>query len=322
MRLATFTDPGTDPGTEPGTEPGTGPDADRLGVVTDAGIVDVTAVVRARTATPGLSAMRSLAPAWDALRDAIAHAARSAPPRPLTSVRLGPPVPDPGTVFAAPVNYHDHMTEMSETSHVGALGVFLKAPSSVIGTGATVQLPYTDRRFDQEGELAVVIGREARHVDESTALDHVLGYTGLFDITMRGGEDRSVRKSFATFTPMGPWLVTPDEFGDPTDVDLRCSVNGEVRQLANTRDLIWSVAALIAYVSSVTTLRPGDVITTGTPAGVGQIVAGDVVELELSGLGPLRVTTAADHAVPCPTTGAGRGPVPPPTVTPVGSGTT
>ncbi|MFC0040190.1 fumarylacetoacetate hydrolase family protein [Actinomadura rayongensis] len=232
---------------------------------------------------------------------------------PLDRVRLRAPVLDPSKIIAAPVNYRDHQAEMSVDSQVGVLGFFLKAPSSILDPGGTVQLPYHDRRFDQEGELALVIGRTARRVGEDTALDHVFGYTGLLDITMRGGEDRSTRKSFETFTPMGPVLVTADEFGDPADVDLRCWVNGDLRQDANTRDLIWSAARLVSYASWVTTLHPGDIITTGTPAGVGPLAAGDAIRLRLSGLGPdLAVAVRADAAVASHTAGRDRGPVPPP----------
>jgi 2-keto-4-pentenoate hydratase/2-oxohepta-3-ene-1,7-dioic acid hydratase in catechol pathway len=254
------------------------------------------------------------------MRDAIASwAAGSLAPAgdagavPLGDVRLRVPVADPSKIIAAPVNYRDHQAEMSSDSQVGALGFFLKAPSSLLDPGGTIQLPYHDRRFDQEGELALVIGRTARHVSEQDALSYVFGYTGLLDITMRGGEDRSTRKSFETFTPMGPVLVTADEFGDPGDVELRCWVTGNLRQQASTRDLIWDVPRLVSYASSVTTLYPGDVITTGTPAGVGPITAGDTIRLELSGLGlDLTAAVAADAAVASVTSGHGRGPVPPP----------
>jgi 2-keto-4-pentenoate hydratase/2-oxohepta-3-ene-1,7-dioic acid hydratase in catechol pathway len=232
---------------------------------------------------------------------------------PLRDVRLRVPVADPSKIIAAPVNYRDHQAEMNADAQVGALGFFLKAPSSLLDPGGTIQLPYHDRRFDHEGELALVIGRTARHISEQDALSYVFGYTGLLDITMRGGEDRSVRKSFETFTPMGPVLVTADEFGDPGQVELRCWVSGELRQEASTRDLIWGVARLVSYASSVTTLHPGDVISTGTPAGVGPLTAGDTVRLELSGLGlGLQVQVAADNAIASPTSGRDRGPVPPP----------
>lgn len=232
---------------------------------------------------------------------------------PLRDVRLRVPVADPSKIIAAPVNYRDHQAEMNVDTQVGALGFFLKAPSSLLDPGGTIQLPYHDRRFDQEGELAVVIGRTARRVSEQDALSCVFGYTGLLDITMRGGEDRSTRKSFDTFTPMGPVLVTADELGDPGDVDLSCWVSGDLRQKASTRDLIWGVARLVSYASSVATLYPGDVISTGTPAGVGPLTAGDTIRLELSGLGlDLTANVAADHAIASPTSGHDRGPVPPP----------
>ena len=130
-----------------------------------------------------------------------------------------------------------------------------------------------------------MIGRTARQVSEQDALSYVFGYTGLLDITMRGGEDRSVRKSFDTFSPMGPVLVTADEFGDPGQVELHCWVSGELRQKASTADLIWGVARLVSYASSVATLHPGDVITTGTPAGVGPLMAGDTVAWNCPGSG-------------------------------------
>lgn len=254
------------------------------------------------------------------MRDVIAAWSSAGPSVPghqggiaLRDVRLRVPVADPSKIIAAPVNYRDHQAEMNADAQVGALGFFLKAPSSLLDPGGTIQLPYHDRRFDHEGELALVIGRTARHVSEQAALSYVFGYTGLLDITMRGGEDRSVRKSFETFTPMGPVLVTADEFGDPGQAELRCWVSGELRQHASTRDLIWGVARLVSYASSVTTLYPGDVITTGTPAGVGPLTAGDSVRLELSGLGlDLQVQVAADDAVASPTSGRDRGPVPPP----------
>jgi 2-keto-4-pentenoate hydratase/2-oxohepta-3-ene-1,7-dioic acid hydratase in catechol pathway len=254
--------------------------------------------------------MRDAIAAWDAGDLAVPGPGEG---RPLRDVRLRVPVADPSKIIAAPVNYRDHQAEMSVDSQVGALGFFLKAPSSLLDPGGTIQLPYHDRRFDQEGELALVIGRTARRVSEQDALSYVFGYTGLLDITMRGGEDRSTRKSFDTFTPMGPVLVTADEFGDPGDVRLRCWVGGELRQKATTKDLIWDVARLVSYASSVATLYPGDVISTGTPAGVGPITAGDTVRLELSGLGlDLEARVAADGAVASPTSGHNRGPVPPP----------
>jgi len=235
----------------------------------------------------------------------------------LAEVTLQPVVPEPSKIIAAPVNYRDHQAEMNEAYHIDALGIFLKAPSSVVAHGGTIRLPYTDRRFDQEGELALVIGRPGRDIDVTDALHHVAGYTCLLDITMRGGEDRSTRKSFDTFTPVGPYLVTPDEAGPLESLTLRTWVGEELRQDADIKDLIWSVPRLIAYASSVMTLHTGDIITTGTPAGVGAIADGDRITVEIDRIGRLQATVSAQDAVPCPTKGAHRGPTPPPTVTPV-----
>jgi 2-keto-4-pentenoate hydratase/2-oxohepta-3-ene-1,7-dioic acid hydratase in catechol pathway len=227
----------------------------------------------------------------------------------LAEVTLQPVVPKPTKIIAAPVNYRDHQAEMNEAYHIDALGVFLKAPSSVLEHRGTIRLPYTDRRFDQEGELALVIGRPGRDIPAAHALEHVAGYTCLLDITMRGGEDRSTRKSFDT--------VTPDEVGPPESLALRTWVGDELRQDADIKDLIWSVPRLIAYASSVMTLHTGDIVTTGTPAGVGTIADGDHIVVEIDRVGRLEATVSAQGAVRCPTNGARRGPVPPPTVTPV-----
>jgi 2-keto-4-pentenoate hydratase/2-oxohepta-3-ene-1,7-dioic acid hydratase in catechol pathway len=236
---------------------------------------------------------------------------------PLAEIQLLPVVPDPGKLIAAPVNYVDHQEEMNEAYHIDSLGIFLKATSSVLAHRGTIQLPYTDRRFDQEGELALVIGRRGRHIQVHDALDHVAGYTCLLDITMRGGEDRSTRKSFDTFTPIGPWLVTPDEVGPLQALTLRTWVDGQLRQEASVGDLIWDVPRLIAYASSVMTLEVGDVITTGTPAGVGRLADGQAVVVEIERVGRLEAAVSTEGAVTCPTLGATRGPVPPSSVTPI-----
>jgi 2-keto-4-pentenoate hydratase/2-oxohepta-3-ene-1,7-dioic acid hydratase in catechol pathway len=267
----------------------------------------------------GLSAIRRLLEATGG-RPRFGGAELDVLPRvPIDDVEFEPIVPDPTKVVAAPVNYRDHQEEMSQDFGIEALGVFLKAPSSVLGHGGVVRLPYTDRRFDQEGELAAVIGRTARFVSVAEALDFVAGYTCCLDITMRGGEDRSTRKSFDTFTPVGPQLVTPDEVGDVSKLQLRTTVNGTLRQDTDIDDLIWNVPQLVSYVSSVMTLHPGDIITTGTPAGVGQIGDGDVVSVDIDRVGALSVSVSSAGAVACPTRGAERGPQPPADVTPVRS---
>jgi 2-keto-4-pentenoate hydratase/2-oxohepta-3-ene-1,7-dioic acid hydratase in catechol pathway len=220
------------------------------------------------------------------------------PTRPLDGARLAAPIARPGKVVGAPVNYLDHKAEMSEQRTIAEYGVFLKASTSVIGPDDAIRLPYTDVRTDQEGELAVVIGRTASRVDAADALDFVLGYAPVLDITVRSTEDRSTRKSFDTFTPFGPWITTADEVGDPGELELRCWVGGELRQRVLTKELIFDVADLVAYTSHVMTLYPGDVIATGTPAGVGPISAGQRVVVEIDRLGRLDVPVTDDGAIP------------------------
>jgi 2-keto-4-pentenoate hydratase/2-oxohepta-3-ene-1,7-dioic acid hydratase in catechol pathway len=285
------------------------------------GVRDVTAGIGPLIGpeTAAVSPMRRLLAATAGDLSVLTGHLDGAPLRAWSDVTLQPPVPDPSKIVAAPVNYVDHQAEMAQSTAIEAFGVFLKAPSSLLAAGGTVQLPYTDRRFDQEGELGVVIGRTARHVRAGDAAAHVAGYTCLLDMTMRGGEDRSTRKSFDTFTPCGPHLVTPDEAGPPEEMRLRCTVDGTLRQDAAVADLIWDVPRLIAYVSSVMTLHPGDVLATGTPAGVGAVADGAEITVDITRVGRLRVTVGARGAVACPTRGAGSGPVPPATLTPVGT---
>lgn len=219
------------------------------------------------------------------------------PSRPLDPTALAAPIARPGKVVGAPVNYLDHKAEMGEQRTIADYGMFLKASSSVIGPGASIRLPYRDVRTDHEGELAVVIGRTASRISVQDALDHVFGYAPVLDITVRSGEDRSTRKSFDTFTPFGPWVTTADEVPDPGALELRCWVDDELRQHASTADLIYDVAELIAYTSHVMTLYPGDVIATGTPAGVGPIVAGQRVAVEIGDLGRLEVGVSDQGAI-------------------------
>ncbi|MEV2248366.1 fumarylacetoacetate hydrolase family protein [Streptomyces sp. NPDC049970] len=269
----------------------------RLGVVDGDDLVDVTEQL-AGSGTPGPAGALHHYIEATARGEAAQLSLSGLPRAPLTEVELEAPLPRPGKIVGAPVNYLDHKAEMEYTTSIADLGVFLKANSSVIGPGQDVLLPYTDRRTDQEGELGVVIGRTTAHVSADEALDHVFGYTCVLDITVRSGEDRSTRKSFDTFTPLGPWIVTADEIPDPDTLDLRCDVGGDTRQRTNTADLIFGVRELIAYTSSVMTLHPGDVIATGTPAGVGPLSHGDRIVLDIERVGRLEVGVDGDRAVP------------------------
>jgi 2-keto-4-pentenoate hydratase/2-oxohepta-3-ene-1,7-dioic acid hydratase in catechol pathway len=216
---------------------------------------------------------------------------------PMKGLRLGAPIRRPGKIVAAAANYLKHTQEMNPgvatPGGVREKGFFLKAPSSIIGPGEAIRLPFADRRTDHEAELAVIIGRTARDVDEREALEHVFGYSCLLDITVRGKEDRGLRKSFDTFTPIGPCIVTREEVPDPNALSISCRVNGELRQNDSTRSMTLPVPALIAWISSVMTLEPGDVIATGTPAGVGPLRAGDRIEVSIERLGTLAVTVSA-----------------------------
>jgi len=211
------------------------------------------------------------------------------------------------------VNYRKHIGELGDRAvskkgrSAREQGFFLKAPASVVGPAEGITLPRgSQRRFDHESELAVVIGRGGRNIPREHALEHVFGYTCLMDLTMRiepgvGEEERSMRKSFASFTPMGPWLVTADEVGDAGSLRNSLSVNGELRQDANTRDLIVGIAELIELISSVLPIQPGDVIASGTPDGVGPIADGDAVTIDIERVGRMTLKVReAEHAAPRP----------------------
>jgi 2-keto-4-pentenoate hydratase/2-oxohepta-3-ene-1,7-dioic acid hydratase in catechol pathway len=277
-------------------------DDNRVGVVKDGGVVDVSDLVGAGGDEWPPVAVTRLIASFPRLRGRLDEALQSRPAVPRGRVRLLPPLPFPSKVIAAPANYRLHVQEMStpemrgvvkqEVHAIDQYGVFLKAPSSVVGPGATVELPFPDRRTDHEVELGVVIGTTARNVTLADAMAHVFGYTGVMDITVRGGEDRSTRKSFDSFTPLGPELVTADEVPDPHDLRLQLWVNGALRQDGNTRDMIWNIPKLIEYASHVMTLHPGDIISTGTPDGVGPLTPGDEVTIEIERIGRMSVKVA------------------------------
>jgi 2-keto-4-pentenoate hydratase/2-oxohepta-3-ene-1,7-dioic acid hydratase in catechol pathway len=265
----------------------------RVGLLRDDTVVDVSDLFGADGSWPPVFLLRAIAD-FDGLRPRLEAALESRSARPLASVRLHAPVVFPSKVIAAPVNYRLHIEEMrplvkGELHAIERYGVFLKAPSSIVGPDALVELPFPDRRTDHEVELGVVIGRTARNVAAADAMRHVFGYTGVMDITVRGDEDRSTRKSFDTFTPVGPVLVTADELPDPHHLSLQLWVNGEQRQNGNTRDMIWNVPKLIEYASHVMTLYPGDLFSTGTPDGVGPLRPGDEVTMEVERIGRLSV---------------------------------
>jgi 2-keto-4-pentenoate hydratase/2-oxohepta-3-ene-1,7-dioic acid hydratase in catechol pathway len=274
----------------------------RIGVVGDGVIHDVSSALPGWVPNSPWLVNRFIGQ-FDSLRPKIDGLIRAGNGRPVGEVALRAPVPRPTNLFAAPLNFRDHRAEMTGPITSGAgtaeeLGFFLKAVGSISGPADPVLLPNRpERRFDFEGEVAFVIGRRACAVSDSEALDHVFGYTILLDMTMRmtatEREERTMRKSFATFAPLGPWVVTVDEAGPPEDLSLRVWRNGELCQDAKLADLIVSVPQLLARASHVLPLEPGDVYSTGSPAGVGQILVGDVIEAESPRIGRLRVEVVA-----------------------------
>jgi 2-keto-4-pentenoate hydratase/2-oxohepta-3-ene-1,7-dioic acid hydratase in catechol pathway len=209
---------------------------------------------------------------------------------PLTDARLLPPC-EAGKIVCIGLNYRDHAAEMDKPLPPEPL-IFLKAPSALLPPGSAVRLPADSARVEHEGELALVIGRRATHVPAADALSHVLGYTCLDDVTARDIQRREKlyarAKGYDTFCPVGPWLE--GEIADPQRLDVELRVNGAVRQHGTTADMIFPVAELIAFISRVMTLEPGDLISTGTPPGVGPLVSGDAVEVEIPAIGVLRHT--------------------------------
>jgi 2-keto-4-pentenoate hydratase/2-oxohepta-3-ene-1,7-dioic acid hydratase in catechol pathway len=239
--------------------------------------------------------------------DAVCARIREIPaaaPVPIASVRLLSPVANPGKIVCAPVNYQKHLDEVRDQAELNrgnqahmapihTAGLFLKATSALVGPGEGIALRKVDRRNDHEVELAVIIGKTANNVPPSDGYQYVAGYTIGLDITIRGPEERSLRKSPDSYAVLGPWLVTPDEVPDPANLNLRIAVNGEERQNSNTKHLILDVPNLIAYASSFYTLYPGDIIITGTPEGVSPIQPGDVISACIEKIGTMEVNVRA-----------------------------
>ena len=229
----------------------------------------------------------------------------------LGSAKLRAPLDNPPAIWAAAANYRSHQAEMKE--RVGAYDrtqfsaddlmaeVFLKPASSIIGPGGTVILPKISRHVDFECELCAVIGRAARKVSAENALDHVFGYTMCWDISIRDPwgkgrhNTRNIRKGFDTFCGLGPWIVTRDEIREPQDLRIHVEQNGRNVMQAHTADMINGLRDLIRFLSSVTTLKPGTLITTGTPAGVSKLADGDHLKGTIEGIGTMELKLAAEQ---------------------------
>jgi 2-keto-4-pentenoate hydratase/2-oxohepta-3-ene-1,7-dioic acid hydratase in catechol pathway len=271
---------------------------DRLGVVIGDSVHDVTAIqdeIRnaARYDMMGDAVIAAL-PEW---RPRIEAAAAKAPALPLASVKLLPPVARPSKVMAAPTNYHDHVAEMQKRSGaapethrgIGVAGIFLKANSAIVGPSDTIPLRFLDRLNEHECEVVIIIGKKGSNIPYDKALDYVAGYCMGLDMTVRGKEDRSFRKSVDGYAPVGPWMTTADEIADPDKLPLELTVNGVTKQKSNTDHLIYDIRKLIEFASAFYTLHPGDYFFTGTPEGVSPVKPGDWITAESPPLGQLRI---------------------------------
>lgn len=263
----------------------------QIGVVVDEShLVDITALVGAEAREWPPVGMTRLVAEFVLHRPDIEAALPQLPRIPLAQVRLLTPVPWPNKVIAYPVNYHDHGREMQAGYRADHQGFFLKPNSSLSGAGEDIVLPQVPtREVHHESELAIVIGKQGRDIRREDWSEYVFGYTCLLDMVVRGREERVFRKAYDTFCPVGPWITTVDEVGDPTQLEMKLWVNGELKQHANTRDLVLDIPGMIEMASAVMTLYPGDIIATGTPAGVGKVVNGDTIRISIDRVGEMTV---------------------------------
>jgi len=280
-------------------------DNDRLGIVEGGAVLDVS---EALAAIPPQSWPYRHGDALIANLPAVLERAKGlalqAPRRKLGEIRLRPPVANPSKIVNAPINYQAHIDEAKrdqgiahgrDIKTIADWGLFLKSPSSLVGAGDAIALRFPERRNDHEVELAVVIGREANRVPRASALEYVCGYSIGLDMTLRGPEFPSFRKSIDTYSVLAPWLVTRDEVPDPNALELWLTVNGEARQRSNTRRMVYDVARLIEYATSFYTLHPGDLIFSGTPEGVGPVKPGDEIRAGIERIGEFTIRVAPDY---------------------------
>lgn len=282
-------------------------DEDRLGVVVGDTIHDITNIqteIRngARYDMRGDAVIAAL-PEW---RERMETAAESAPTIRVSDVALLPPIARPSKTMAAPVNYAAHVAEMKAQPHVTGedkgpsrppgiqnQGIFLKSNSAVVGPAEGVAIRFPDRRNDHEVEFVIVIGKQGSRIKKEDALDYIAGYTLGLDMTVRGVEDRSFRKSCDGYAPLGPWMVTADEIPDPNNVPFTVHLNGNLQQDAHTKDMIFDVQRLIEFASEFYTIYPGDVLFTGSPPGVSEVQPGDVMHCACDIIGEMDVKVRA-----------------------------
>ena len=295
--------------------------AARVGAERNARLIDLHAVAAAAGDPDGellsdmLTLIRGGEQAQAAARRALARAEAAGASRgrhveyALDEVQLLAPLPRPGKILCSGVNYHSHQDENPGAVFPETPGFFAKLPNAVIGPGAPIVHPRLTEQLDYEVELAVVIGRAMRHTPEAAAMSCVWGYTILHDVSARDVQFKApahnqitLGKNFDTFAPMGPCIVTADELADPASLRLRTYLNGALLQDGSNREWVFPLARLLAFLSEVMTLEPGDVVTTGTPAGVGVfrrpqvfLRPGDRVALEIEGIGRLENPVVAEE---------------------------
>ena len=284
-------------------------DEDRLGVVVGNMVHDVTAAqdeIRksARYDMKGDAVIAAL-PTW---RPRIEEMAKTVAGKPLSSVKLLSPIARPSKTMAAPTNYKKHIEEMRSRTDlpreatqrqppdIGKAGIFLKSNSSIVGPSEGIPLRFLDRTNEHEIELVAVIGKQGTNIPKDKAKEYIAGYTLGLDMTCRGGEDRSFRKSIDGYSVLGPWFVTADEIANPDDVTVTLTVNGVLRQTADTKDLIYDIGRLVEFASSFYTLYPGDVYYTGTPQGVSPVKPGDVLRGKCDQGGVIELAVRAHQA--------------------------
>ena len=283
-------------------------DEDKLGVVIGDRVHDVTeaqTAIRASAPYDGLGdAVIAALPAWRKRLEAMASTSAGAP---LAGVKLLAPVARPSKVMAAPTNFRKHIEEMRQqrgvavhrhSADIGEAGIFLKANSSLVGPSAGVRTRFPDRRNDHEAEIVMIIGKQGTNIPRDKALDHVAGFALGLDMTLRGPEDRSFRKSIDSYSVLGPWMITVDEIADPNKIAFELFVNGDRRQASNTEYMVFDMQRLIEFASSFYTLYPGDVFFTGTPEGVGPVAPGDSIKVVASGVGEMTTVVASHGATP------------------------
>lgn len=271
----------------------------RFGIADGHDVYDVTEFVRARVHIDVLRPHDDVALlALPHLRTLSQTDMRNFPRKPLGSVKLLSPILAPGKIIAAPTNYLDHVAEMQADTSINSrrpstdietAGLFLKANASLVGPSQGIARRFPARRTDYEVELVAVIGREGSDIAPAAAASFIAGYSIGLDITTRGPEDRSFRKSSDGYSVLGPWMITSDEIADPHVLQLRLHQNGVLKQRGSTADMVKDIFDLMAYASKFYTLYPGDLLYTGTPSGVGPIEAGDTLRAEIDGVGAMDV---------------------------------